>query len=119
MGKKVKAEDRNKELTRVIAAPEYLKDFALQHWDRIIPLLVGDKMICPIDVGAIEMACQFYDDYRKAENLRDRKSAADGYMKIMRDYGLTFASRDRLKVEDKPASKDELDEDPDLFGDLF
>lgn len=128
-------------LTRIPRAPEYFGDNAKAEWNRLLKILVEDKLVTTLDLNVLEGACMNYGIYRDmydaitlngmrsmAEYIDERggnsqkqgelttlNKAFDQYTKILRMFGATPAARHTMKL----ASKDEAqDEDKALAEEL-
>lgn len=70
-------------LKTIPQAPSSLSEKAKEHWDWIVPMLVDEEVLKPIDLPIIAAACDLYADYLAAKNLSDKKAAIGAYDKLM------------------------------------
>lgn len=128
-------------LTKIPRAPEYFGEAAKVEWNRLLKILVEDKLATTLDLNVLEGACMNYGIYRDmydaitlngsrtmAEYIDERggnsqkqgelttlNKAFDQYTKILRMFGATPAARHTMKL----ASRDEAqDEDKALAEEL-
>lgn len=128
-------------LTKIPRAPEYFGEAAKAEWNRLLKILVEDKLATTLDLNVLEGACMNYGIYRDmydaitlngqrtmAEYIDERggnsqkqgelttlNKAFDQYTKILRMFGATPAARHTMKL----ASRDEAqDEDKALAEEL-
>jgi len=87
-------------------APSWLGKFGSDLWRRLMPVLAGAGLLTEGDMAALELLCDEYDIVRRDP---EDALARDRLRKLLVEFGLTPASRSRLKV---PGEKrgDELEE---------
>ena len=87
-------------LAELPPAPDWLtKEYALAEWHRLGPVLVRCKMLNAGNLTTFGVLCRVFADGLEG----DDKSMAQ-YIKLVSEFGLTPASRGRVKVN---ATKDE------------
>ena len=120
-------------LTRIPRAPEYFGAAAKAEWNRLLKILVEDKLATTLDLNVLEGACMNYGIYRDmydaitlngsrtmAEYIEERggnsqkqgelttlNKAFDQYTKILRMFGATPAARHTMKLSSKDDTQDE------------
>ena len=113
--------------TTIPERPPFLKSYAAKEWDRITPELEKLGLISAIDLTALAAYCQLYHQWVMCQNdIRKRgftlkAKTGVGYTnpnvgtsmkllekmtKLMCEFGMTPASRTRVKVE-KPKKEDD------------
>lgn len=98
-------------------APEYFSDIAREHWADLFGSLIDMALATNLDKPAIEMACTQYEQFRTAENDKDRQAAIASYLRIMSKYGAT--PKDRKMMKYTPATtKKKAKHDADLEEEL-
>lgn len=107
----------NSVLTKKPEASSWLKGKAKEHYDKIMPLLIKDGVVCAVDAPVIESACELYADFLEAEKVSDKKSAIAGYVSIMSTFGVTYKARKMLEIAKKDKDKEENQAIGGLFGD--
>ena len=115
-------------------APDWLDDYAVEEWDRIMPL-VEDLKVKELDRGLLATYCQTYSNYKNATlKLKEqglvieteRGTKLSSYYTVQRDsvntmnsicpkLGLTVESR--LKILAPTDNKDSTDPFEDLMND--
>ncbi len=104
-------------LTQRPQAPEYFSDIARDHWADLFGSLIDMRLATNLDKPAIEMACTQYEQFRTAENDKDRQAAIASYLRIMSKYGGT--PKDRVMMKYTPSNpKKKTKSDKDLEEDL-
>lgn len=129
-------------LTKIPRAPDYFNDFSRAEWNRLLKILVEDKLVTTLDISILEGACVNYGIYREmydeiTENgastvakyiavrggnsqrqgeLTTMNKAFEQYTRILRMFSATPSSRHAMKV----MSKDNGDpkDDDGLGGEL-
>ena len=125
-------------LAKIPRAPEYFGEAAKAEWNRLLKILVEDKLVTTLDLNVLEGACMNYGIYRdmydaitangtqtmadyiaerggnsqKQGELTTLNKAFDQYTKILRMFGATPAARHSMKL----SSKDGNPEDDDPLG---
>ena len=106
------AKKKNQILTKV--PPTTLTGKALEHWDRIMPVLVADGLCNKLDVPIIESACELYARYLTGIEEDDEGKAPlkclQMYIGIMEKYGATPKSRQVMKLAEKTEKDKESDD---------
>ena len=96
-------------------AADWLSEEARKHYDKIMPLLIKDKVVCAVDVPIIEAACDCYARFIESDSFSDKKAAISLYERLMSSFGVTYKARKALALT-KDDKKQEVDES---IGDLF
>jgi P27 family predicted phage terminase small subunit len=100
--------------------PEWLKGEALKEWNRITPLLVARNVLTEWDMTCLALYCDAWGDYVFAQGYdRDdlepdgiskisafKNKAWDKVMKAAAEFGLTPASRTKVKMGEKIKQED-------------
>lgn len=110
--------------------PEWLDDIAKEEWARVLPVLEKNKVLTEMDVSALEGYCRAYSILREAsEDIKEIGLLVTGdngisyqnpnlkivteYSKIVKgflqEFGMTPASRTRVKVEKEGKGKSSFD----------
>lgn len=110
--------------------PEWLDDIAREEWERVLPVLEKNKVLTEMDVSALEAYCRAYSILRTAsEDIKENGLLTVGdngipyqnanlkivteYSKIVKGYlqefGMTPASRTRVKVDKESKKKSGFD----------
>lgn len=108
------AKKKSKTLDRV---PEtYLTDQALEHWNKIMPVLISDGVVKQVDVPIIEAGCEMYARYLHSLELDEGDDAIKYlkmYIAIVEKYGATQKARHTMKLE--TAAVKEKKEDAEIM----
>lgn len=89
-----------------IEPPDWLAGLALDHWRELAPVLGAGRVLSAADRTALALLCVLYQRWRTDPD--DRK-ATDQYVRLCLEFGMTPASRSRIKAPpEKP--KDDLGE---------
>jgi phage terminase small subunit len=87
-------------------APVWLDGLAREHWDELAPLLARSRVLSDGDRTSLALLCVLYQRWR--DNSFDNQ-AQDRYLRLSLEFGLTPASRSRIKARpEKP--KDDLED---------
>jgi len=84
--------------------PGWLGKFAATEWRRIVPELERLGLLTVVDLGALEVYCDLYGQWRVARTKRDDLEPSRRIAGLLRQYlaefGLSPAARVRLEVDD-------------------
>lgn len=100
------AKKKSKALDKVPATA--LLGRALEHWDRIMPVLVSDGVVKQIDVTIIEAACEMFARYQHALELDEGDDAIKYlkmYVTLVEKYGATQKARYTMKLPTTPVKE--------------
>jgi P27 family predicted phage terminase small subunit len=114
----------------IVACPEYLDASGKREWGRIYPLLTASKILTELDATALGAYCQEYSKWIAAEEKVKKlgsivtspsgypilnpyvslgKNALQAMHRFLVEFGMTPASRSRLRIESKSDEQDPLD----------
>lgn len=82
--------------------------YSREQWVILSALLAEVKVLTEADKLSLEMLCESYGRYRVARSARARDIAFDQTLKLLRELGLTPASRTKVSMVNAPA-KDPFD----------
>ncbi len=89
-----------------IDPPEWLDEFAKEHWRDLAPILQGAGLLTAGDRAALAQLC---DDYSTIRKDGEADKARDRYRRLLVEFGLTPSSRSRIRATaERP--KDDLEE---------
>ena len=90
--------------------PEILDPEARKEWARLTPELVRLGMVTPIDRMALTVLCMAWSEYCESRQpgagKKFRSAAFTQLVRILVEFGLTPASRSRIKVDAPPPKSD-------------
>lgn len=118
--------------------PKHLTGHARKRWDNLIPILSAAQVLTLADLGALEIGCAAYDDWRTARAVVKREGmsyesvsvddegnerkiirprpevaiASDAwkrYRAFLSEYGLTAASRSKVAPLHNPGDGEQAD----------
>ena len=105
----------NKILLQTPKPTDWLSGAAKRHFEKIMPPLIKDEVVCFVDVPVIEAACELYAIFQDDRNkFSDRKAALASYISVMSAFGVTYKARKLLAI-----SKEEDAEEDESVGGLF
>lgn len=87
-----------------IVAPATLEGHALTKWNELAPLMANAGMFTEGDRSALTLLCEDYKAIQDGQASADTKNR---FVKLLTEFGLTPASRSRLKARVEPP-KDKL-----------
>ena len=113
----------NDRLTRLWIPPSHLGEHGSKFWTRTGRILIDKGILSPVDRESFTALCSAYDTMVKAKIQMDRdgltvetsrndvkkspvfsvwKVAVDQFNLLSKEFGLTPASRSKIKIEDPP-----------------
>jgi phage terminase small subunit len=94
--------------------PAWLSESARGHWRRLVEETEALGVLTPVDGIALAMLAQTLDAYVQFhDDWRARNAFSKLTLTLLREFGLTPASRGRVNVAARPA------EEPNEFEELF
>lgn len=97
-----------KALTKVPEAPYYLRSVGLQEWNRIMPVLVKNRMVNELSLNIIAYACRCFEwsfeepyETNNGTLAYEHPRAMNDYIAIMKEFGATALTGQRLKPVEK------------------
>ena len=109
---------------------ESLGPFALEEWMRVVPIMDSYGVLTTVDMAALEAYCRTYERWRRASDVLDAEgqmaftekgipckhpmvnvadSAGALMLRYMVEFGLTPASRSKVKATNNGKGKSEWD----------
>lgn len=89
-----------------IEPPPWLtrRGHAWSAWNRLLPIVSGMKVMTVADVEALALGCMALADYLATDrdDWHKRDAAYKRYLSMLRDFGMTPASRTKVRVEKQP-----------------
>lgn len=102
-----------------VEAPDWLAEEARKEWDRVMPVLVGRKILTDADLGGLENYCICIGRVRDTEALIQSESDPEVMLKLARLQDKAMASARQLAAElgltpvsrSRPAIREDEDSD--------
>lgn len=93
------AEPKFSEITH-IESPEWLDDLASQMWQRIIPELLKEKVLCSTDLHNVECFCVAYSRWRQSEQdvVKYGIVVESGNGSLTKNPALTAANESMMQI---------------------
>ena len=84
-------------------APDWIGPIALEHWKELATVLDGLGVLTTGDGPALAVLCDAFERMQIEETGTARSRARADYVRLLLEFGLTPASRSKVKVAEQPA----------------
>lgn len=89
----------NSAMVTIPAPPAWLSRAAKAEWRRVMPILVGRRILTDADLGSLENYCLAQARVRDAERVLKRTTDADAWTKLVRTQDKAMATARQLAAE--------------------